>query len=236
MDQVKIELQEKGFVFCPGSMMRAWLGSAWDEWESFAVSWNNLLEDRHMADGGRYRRRRYAVFDATTDRIVRAPHQPHYQDKTYNQLNGGLDRWFGPVAPAVGDHPIVQALIRQVAQLFAAIMCPDELGNHWHVELHQFRIEARADAPGRPTPEGAHRDGVDGAFVMLINRDNVASGVTQIFNSDMAPLGHFTLRDAGDAVFLEDARILHGVTPIVPLDPKRPGIRDVLVITFTRAY
>lgn len=184
-----------------------------------------------MADGGRYRRRRYAVFDVTADRIIRAPHQPHFQAKTYNRLNGGLDRWFDPVAPEIGDHPVTQALIRQLARIFDAIAPAQGAG--WHVELHQFRIEASADAIGRPTPEGVHRDGVDGAFVMLINRENVSSGVTEIFGANGASLGHFTLSETGDAVFLDDARVFHGVTPIAPLDPQKPAIRDVLVITFT---
>jgi len=182
-----------------------------------------------MADGGRYRRRRYAVFDVTGEVIARAPHQPHYQAKTYNRLNGGLERWFDPVTPEIGDHPVIQALIRRLAKIFAAIFP----STNWHVELHQFRIEASAEAMGRPTPEGMHRDGVDGAFVMLINRDNVSSGVTEIVNAEGTSLGHFTLSDAGDAVFLDDARVFHGVTPIAPLDPEKPAIRDVLVITFT---
>jgi len=194
-----------------------------------------LGEDRHMADGGRYRRRRYAVFSVTPDGIVRAPHQPHFQAKTYNRLNGGLDRWFDPVTPEIGDHPIIRTLIQQLAQVFAAIIPADGSRAGWHVELHQFRIEASADAIGLPTPEGVHRDGVDGAFVMLINRENVSSGVTHIFDPNGVSLGSFTLSDAGDAVFLDDARVFHGVTPIAPLDAEAPAIRDVLVITFTRA-
>jgi hypothetical protein len=49
------------------------------------------------------------------------------------------------------------------------------------VELHQFRIEAGDGEAGLPTPEGAHRDGVDWVIVMLVDRHNVASGVTDIF-------------------------------------------------------
>jgi hypothetical protein len=166
----------------------------------------------------------------TAGAVLRAPHQPHYQAKTYNRLNGGLDRWFDPVTPEIGGHPVIRALIQGLAKIFAAIV---PAANDWHVELHQFRIEASAEAVGRPTPEGMHRDGVDGAFVMLIHRDNVSSGVTEIVNADGTSLGHFTLSDAGDAVFLDDARVFHGVTPIAPLDPARPATRDVLVITFT---
>jgi hypothetical protein len=142
-----------------------------------------------------------------------------------------LERWFDPVAPEIGGHTVIQSLIRELAHIFAAAIPAARTG--WHVELHQFRIEANEGAIGRPTPEGVHRDGVDGAFVMLVNRENVSSGVTQIFDAHGARLGDFTLKDAGDAVFLDDARVFHGVTPIAPLDSQKPAIRDVLVITFT---
>ena len=97
--------------------------------------------------------------------------------------------------------------------------------------MHQFRILARPDAPGMPTPEGQHRDGVDWVLVMLVRRRNVASGVTSICTLDHRPLGAFTLTDPMDAVFVDDRRILHGVTPITPIDPTQPAYRDVLVVT-----
>lgn len=100
--------------------------------------------------------------------------------------------------------------------------------------MHQFRIEARTGEQGLPTPEGAHRDGVDWVIVMLVDRQNVDSGVTDIYAPDGASLGSFTLTAPGDAVFLDDHRVLHGVTPIRPLDVQAPAVRDVLVITFRR--
>src|SRR6185437_678320 len=206
MEPIAPALKDQGFAVRPGAAMRAWLKTAWTDWARFAASWNELGDDQYMADGGRYRRRRYAVFGVTAGGIVRAPHQPHFQAKTYNRLNGGLNRWFDPVRPEVGDHLVIQTLIRELGLLFTTIVPADGPGPGWHVELHQFRIEARADAIGRPTPEGVHRDGVDGAFVMLVNRKNVSSGVTQIFDANGASLGHFTLSDAGDAVFLDDKR------------------------------
>ena len=50
----------------------------------------------------------------------------------------------------------------------------------WHVEIHQFRIEARSGQDGQPTPEGMHRDGVDWVLVLLVSRVNIASGETSI--------------------------------------------------------
>ena len=42
-------------------------------------------------------------------------------------------------------------------------------GLDWHIECHQFRIEARQDAAGQPTPEGVHRDGVDCVLVLMVS-------------------------------------------------------------------
>lgn len=50
----------------------------------------------------------------------------------------------------------------------------------WHVELHQFRIEANVRMRGRPTPEGMYRNGVDWVMVLLVDRQNAAEGVTEI--------------------------------------------------------
>jgi hypothetical protein len=104
----------------------------------------------------------------------------------------------------------------------------------WHVEVHQFRIDARAGAPGQPTPEGVHRDGVDFVLVLLANRENIVSGTTTVYELEGRPLGSFTLSRPFDAAILDDRRVAHGVTAVAPLDPARPGCRDVLVVTFRR--
>ena len=67
---------------------------------------------------------------------------------------------------------------------------------------------------------------------MLVDRRNVESGVTDIYAPDGTSLGAFTLTAPGDAVFLDDRRVLHGVTPIRPRDESTPAVRDVLIVTF----
>ena len=228
-------LRAEGFAVRVGKDVLQWLGTTSSDWKNFAVSWDDLPIDTYMADGGRYRRRRYAVFEITDGEICRAAHQPHYQSKLYNRLNGDLERWFDPIATAIGANPILQSLLKNLAELFGQQCAGHATSDVWHAEVHQFRIEATDGGQGQPTPEGAHRDGVDYAFVMMVRRRNVSSGVTQIFDSNGRPLGAFTLADPGDAVFLDDHRIFHGVTPIAPLDPTEKASRDVLVLTFTRA-
>ena len=46
--------------------------------------------------------------------------------------------------------------------------------------------------------------------------------------------GRFVLAEPMDATFVDDSRMYHGVTAVVPVDPARPAFRDVLVVTFRR--
>lgn len=228
-------LGEHGFAFVESDAMAAILRQAGlDDWASFADSWNDLGLDTYMADGGRYRRRRHAAFAVSASGLVRKPHQPHYQSRDYNPLNGGLARWFEPIRAEVAVHPAMAAILTTCFALFDGLTPPATKPAAWHVEVHQFRIEARSDAEGRPTPEGLHRDGVDWVLVLLVARDNIASGMTTIHDMDRRPLGSFTLTRPLDSALVDDSRVYHGVTPVEPLDPSRPAYRDVLVVTFRR--
>ena len=226
---------QDGFAFVHGSAMREILGpfGSWSDWRRFADSWNDLGVDTYMADGGRYRRRRHAVYlAAETGAIDRAPHQPHYQALDYNPLNGGVARWFEPIAPDVAEGPTMRTILTFCRSLFDSIA---PMTRAWRTEVHQFRIEARAGEEGRPTPEGLHRDGVDYVLVLLVHRQNIASGTTTIHGRHGEPLGDFTLTEPFDAALLDDKRVCHGVTPVRALDPAAAAHRDVLVLTFVAA-
>ena len=203
------------------------------DWDAFSTSWNDLPHDGYMADGGRYRRRRHATFAVSrAGDIERRPHQPHYQSRDYNPLNGGVVRWFEPIEERVGAGATMTAVLKFCAQVFDALTPPEV--TTWHVEVHQFRIEALGEAAGNPTPEGRHQDGVDYVLVFMVRRHNIASGTTTLHTVDGKALGSFTLAQAFDAVLLDDARVLHGVTPVRALDPAQPAYRDVMVVTFRR--
>jgi hypothetical protein len=165
---------------------------------------------------------------------VRKPHQPHYQSRDYNPLNGGVERWFEPVTDAVARHPALNAILETCQTMFDRMTPAEVRPAAWHVELHQFRIETRPGQEGRPTPEGMHRDGVDWVLVLMVRRENIASGETTIFDLVRCPLGSFTLTEPLDAALVDDSRVYHGVTAVTPLDPSLPAYRDVLVVTFRR--
>jgi len=233
------EVAQAGFAFVHGAALLPLLEAhaALSDWDALAASFDRLALDGYMADGGRYRRRRHAVLtcDASSDAPVPAPHRPHFQAVDYNPLNGGVERWYEPVEPALLAGPSLQAVLSFGARFFRRL----RPGAAWTVELHQFRIEASAGAPGQPTPEGLHRDGVDCVLVALVRRVNVRSGTTSVHAgagpAKGALLGSFTLTDPLDAALVDDARVLHGVTAVEPVDPALPAFRDVLVATYLRA-
>jgi hypothetical protein len=224
--------QRQGFCFVTAQTMQPLLESAGalSDWQVFADSWNQLGPDSYLAAKGRFRRRRHATFTASAHGLVQLePHQPHYQSLQYNALQGDIQRWFEPVEPAIANGASLRAILAFCNRFFSSL-APDTL--NWHVEVHQFRIEASVESAGEPTPEGSHRDGVDFVLVLLIDRHNIASGTTTIHTPDGKPLGDFTLTHPFDAALIHDPRVFHGVTAVTPLDPLEPAHRDVLVVTF----
>ena len=231
---IRAAVERAGYAFVEASDMRTALarfGSLAD-WPAFAESWNDLEVDTYMGDGGRYRKRRFGVYGAGRQgAIVRGPHQPHYQTLDYNTLNGGVERWFKPVTDEIGSGASMRTILEHCRALFGRLAPGSK---QWHIEVHQFRIEAKTGVAGKPTPEGMHRDGVDYVLVLLINRRNIASGTTTVHDLDKRALGSFTLPDPLDAALVDDSRCYHGVTPVEPENPAQPAYRDVLVVTFRK--
>ncbi len=236
LEELAEPLARDGFAFVHAARLRVILEAAGlRDWDGLASSWNDLGVDTFMADGGRYRRRRFAAFAASAAGLERKPHQPHYQSRDYNALNGGVARWFSPMKDEIAAHPATQAILTTCHRLFDTLTPESTRPRVWHVELHQFRIETGPEQQGLPTPEGMHRDGVDWVMVMLVRRENIESGETLMEDVAHHPLGSFTLTEPMDAALVDDDRVFHGVTPLGRLDPSRLAYRDVLVVTFRRA-
>lgn len=240
VDALAAQVRRAGFAFAEGAAVDAILGAAGglDDWDVFAESWDHLDPDQYLAATGRYRRRRHAVFDlgAALDSSAaphRLPDQPHFQTLAHNPLQGGLARWFTPMTDTAVGTRAFQALMGFGRKVFARLDSAAATGS-WRVEAHQFRIEAKPDHAGEPTPEGMHRDGVDYVLVVLVERRNIERGTTSIHAPDGAELGSFTLTRPRDIALVDDNRVFHGVTAVTPRDPSRLAHRDVLVLTYCR--
>ena len=192
----------------------------------FKPDWNHLAVDEYLKDGGRYRRRRHSCFVVEGGELGQAPHRAHWQSLDYNALHGGMRRWFEPMRPETAGHPLWRHLLMALGRV-----CSELKGARaWYVEAHQFRIDT-TDGIGRPTPEGAHRDGVDFVAVMLVDRVGIKGGETRVFEAAGPDGQRFTLAAPWSLMFLDDARVIHESTPIQPVEGQA-GHRDTLVLTF----
>jgi len=205
-------------------------GVAFDDLEALRAAWDRLPADRYLRDGGAYRHRRHASYVQPLDgALALAAHRPHWQPTSYNALHGGIERWFEPVEAEVDANAAWRGLIAGLGTVFAQA-APMPVAR-WFVEAHQFRIDTAAGI-GRPTPEGAHRDGVDFVAVILVARHDVRGGETRVFEAD-GPRGvRFTLDAPWSALLIDDARVIHETTPIQPA--ATAGWRDTLVLTYRR--
>jgi hypothetical protein len=220
-------LSTAGYVFLSSAQLSPVLHLDVAQLNALQEWWNSLPRDQYLRDGGRYRSRRHACFIETFPEgaLTLAPHRAHWQPTSYNALHGGLERWFEPLAPEVIEAPVWRQLLTSIGSLFAQVRPVDR----WFIEAHQFRIDT-ASGIGRPTPEGAHRDGVDFVALMLAQRRNVRGGETRVFDAN-GPKGiRFTMKEPWSLLLLDDARVIHETTPIQP--DGENGVRDTLVLTY----
>ncbi len=186
--------------------------------------WADLPPDAYLRDGGRYRRRRHACFVVEGATVTLAPHRPHWQPVAYNALHGGMQRHFEPMQADLVGQPAWQQLLAWLGRVATALKGP----HTWFVEAHQFRIDT-TDGIGRPTPEGAHRDGVDLVAVFLVDRAGIKGGETRVFDAAGPNGQRFTLTQPWSLLLLDDARVIHESTPIQP--EAEGGHRDTLGVT-----
>jgi hypothetical protein len=220
-------LRRQGYAVLDAAGVRQLSGCDAIELQALRPYWDDLPPDAYLRDGGRYRRRRHSCFVLEGGQLRQVPHRAHWQPLQYNALHGGIHRLFEPLQPALVAQPAWGRLLHWLGRVADALHGPQR----WHIEAHAFRIEAHAGI-GRPTPEGAHRDGVDWVAVCLLGRQGIKGGETRVFEAD-GPYGQrFTLTEPWSVLLLDDARVIHETTPIQPLrDDGQPAWRDTLVLT-----
>lgn len=245
-DAVAGELRERGFaLLAPGDVARV-VGCDLAALQALNGDWAALPPDDYLRDGGRYRRRRHACFVVQGAQIEAVAQRAHWQPPEYNALHGGMERWFAPMLAATAARPVWPQLLAALARMADALFAAGAGAQRWFTEAHQFRIDT-TDGIGRPTPEGAHRDGVDLVAVFLVGRERVKGGETRVFEAAGSSGQRFTLTQPWSLMLLDDARMIHETTPILPLAapagppaanpaPQRQpdGYRDTLVVTCRR--
>jgi len=220
-------LSHRGYVFLPATDAVAALDVGVEQLNALRDTWSRLPRDTYLRDGGRYRSRRHSCFvqDFPAAALSAVAHRSHWQPTSYNALHGGLERWFEPIEAQVMSAPVWTRLLASIGTLFARVKGAER----WFIEAHQFRIDT-ADGIGRPTPEGAHRDGVDFVALILVERYGIRGGETRVFDTEGPSVGRFTMTESWSMLLMDDARVVHETTPILPGGVA--GFRDTLVLTY----
>ena len=238
-DDVLAKLRTVGYSLVPPTTLAVAAALDLAELDRLRQAWEALPPDAYLRDGGRYRFRRHSCFTQSFEpvQLSTVAQRAHWQPTTYNALHGGIERWFEPIESRVQSVPAWRQLLQGLGSLFAQVLAVDR----WYIEAHQFRIDT-ANGIGRPTPEGAHRDGVDFVAVILVERRNVKGGETRVFDADGPAGTRFTMQRPWTALLMDDARVIHETTPIQPEAdgrspdgrPARPAFRDTLVLTYRK--
>ncbi len=222
--QYSADLQSKGFAVLSAKAVCELAGVSLHALQQLEPSWDDLPADQYLKDGGRYRRRRHASYKVSGQHVDAVAYRAHWQPVSYNALHGGMQRWFEPIDPAVSTCVAWNALLIFLAKVASALSASQT----WYTEAHQFRIDT-TDGIGRPTPEGAHRDGVSLVAVFLVGRHGIKGGETRVFEMSSSFGQRFTLSEPWSLMLLNDERVIHETTPIQP--EGEAGWRDTLVIT-----
>lgn len=217
-------IHQQGFAVLSAESVAQLSGASLKALQHLDSTWSSLSLDQYLKDGGRYRYRRHSSYAINADDVTLVEHRAHWQPLSYNALHGGMHRWFEPVELRVSQDPAWQALLRFLGRVASEM----HGAQTWFAEAHQFRIDT-AGGIGRPTPEGAHRDGVHLVAVFMVGRHHIKGGETRVFDMT-TPFGQrFTLSQPWSVLLLDDERVIHETTPIQPTEEN--GCRDTLVVT-----
>lgn len=224
-DSLDDALRRDGHAALAPEALAQLAGLAFASFDAWLPGWDRLPPDAYLRDGGRYRRRRHGSFVVSGAAVTPMPHRAHWQPVSYNALHGGIERWFEPLEAAFANDSTFTQLLAALGRVCSA----RKGAQPWYVEAHQFRIDT-TDGIGRPTPEGAHRDGVDFVAVILAAREGVKGGESRVFDAQGPNGQRFTLTRPWTTLLLDDERVIHETTPIQPAAPH--GHRDTLVLTY----
>ena len=229
LSDLDAQLRSAGYAVLDAASLSRLSDVASQQLQAWRRFWDDLPPDAHLRDGGRYRRRRHGSFIVDGTPVAAVPQRAHWQPRGIQRTARRHRALVRAAARTAGDR------CRAGRELLAALGALRQRlrgAQRWFVEAHPFRIETGTEGIGRPTPEGAHRDGVDMVAVILVARHNVKGGETRVFDA-RGPQGlRFTLAEPWSVLLLDDARVIHETTPIQPLDASQPAQRDTLVLTY----
>ncbi|MET8529621.1 2OG-Fe dioxygenase family protein [Micromonospora sp. NPDC005172] len=228
-DEVRRRVREAGYAFVPSSAFRV-QETRQAALEDLLAAWSTLPLDPYLR-GGAYRRRRHGVYrcDPQGEEVTPIEQRGYFQSVEHNPFVGGTERTFAALPTDLATNPVLLDLLRFDAWLFAPLAGADCHGFLAHV--HLVRVTAD-NQPGRPSPEGVHRDGFDFIALHHIGREGVTGGTTSLYDHDGSLVGQQTLSGRFASLYADDRRLRHDVSDLVTDNPTG-GHRDMLLTSYT---
>ncbi len=159
--------------------------------------------------------------------IHRATHGPLFQPKEYNPIHGDIVRHYEEIDERLGT------LLEPAIHIFAG--CARLSGEH-EVLVQTQRITASSGDDGHtgfPVVEGWHQDNISVLGLFLVNRVNVAGGISMLAGDRRGEKLVFAQTLAvGDLLLVDDTALWHNTTPIARIDPTKPAYRDIVIMTW----
>lgn len=232
LDRLEASLND-GFAVVSAEDFAVYTKHSEQEWQTLKDYWKELPPDDYLKDGGKYRQRRHASIILRGQDVELTAYRPHWQPVSYNALHGGIHRHFAPCDESFIHNKAFTDLIVELGNTFSKVKQLNPKSTPWFIEVHQFRIDTKHGI-GRPTPEGAHRDGVDFVAIILVDVQAIKGGESRIFMNHQPSGLRFTLSSPWNMVLLDDEKVIHETTPIQPQNPQEPhkSWRDTLVLTY----
>jgi hypothetical protein len=191
--------------------------------ENLQGSFYNLPTSSH-ADG-QYRLRRYSVLKICDgDAVYKKISQRGFtQSSQYNKFQGDVARTYEDLE----DHIIEGPSLKKILRMFRDI---NRLPGGHEVEIHQMRV-ITLDDNTPVSPEGIHQDGYRRIGFVSINRHNIVGGNLLVYRDKTGdPFVNMEIQN-GEYVIIDDQEFWHSATKINPIDLKKQGYMDILILT-----
>lgn len=201
-----------------------------DDWEVFVVSWNDFVLDIYLVVQGWYCQCWYVMFIIDVEGVLQCVlYQLYFQSLEYNLLQGNIQCWFWLIYLVIVDGFSFCGILCFSQFLFGVFVFEVWV---WYVEMYQFWIEVKVGEVGEFILEGWYCDGVDYVLVLMIDWQNIESGIIIIYVVDGELLGSFILVYLLDVVLVDDVCVCYGVILVILFDLDLLVYCDVLVVMF----
>lgn len=203
-----------------------------ESYEELVKSWDELKLDTNLNQGEKYRYRsfqRYDVSDLTSTPRDLNPQKEvwFFQPKSNNPVFGDRIRTFPEMTPGIYNNPALHDIINKGLSII-----DPKSENPWKVGVHQIRINPDPKGNTTSTPEGIHQDGFDYVFQIFIDRDQVESSTSRVYDAEYNELENFDFSEPLDSILVDDRNVYHSVDAMKTSSYN--SHRDMLIITYAQ--